>query len=289
MTGPGPQARLLPDGKRLHLHHGPIDLIIEAEGEADEVRAAYAQAERRFADILPALVAELPKLRAAVVEPRWQPHGPVARRMVEAVWPYRDVFITPMAAVAGAVADEMLAALISGRTIERAYINNGGDIAFHLTPGKRFRVGVVEDVDHPNVEAMSIVTHDMPVRGIATSGWSGRSFSLGIPDSVTVLARSGAEADAAATIIGNAVDVDHPAVERRPASSIDPDTDLGDRLVTVKVGTLDAKTAAQALKPGLRIAKSIRDAGLIFAAMISLKGQVLTLDKDGLKLSDQRI
>ena len=28
----GPQASLLSDGRRLHLNHGPIDLIVEAFG-----------------------------------------------------------------------------------------------------------------------------------------------------------------------------------------------------------------------------------------------------------------
>ena len=40
-----------------------------------------------------------------------------------------------------------------------------------------------------------------PVRGVATSGWRGRSHSLGIADSVTVLAATAAMADAAATVI----------------------------------------------------------------------------------------
>ena len=35
----GPQVTWLQDGKRLHLNHGPIDLIVEAFGEADASRA----------------------------------------------------------------------------------------------------------------------------------------------------------------------------------------------------------------------------------------------------------
>src|SRR5690606_41231750 len=62
------------------------------------------------------------------------------------------------------------------------------------------------------------------VRGVATSGWRGRSFSLGIADAVTVLARTGAEADAAATLIANAVDLPgHPAIKRRPARELAPE------------------------------------------------------------------
>ena len=52
------------------------------------------------------------------------------------------VYITPMAAVAGAVADEMLQALVRGRTLDKAYVNDGGDIAIHLTPGHELRAGI---------------------------------------------------------------------------------------------------------------------------------------------------
>ena len=97
--------------------------------------APIGQAIERFGDILPTLVRELPILRRPVGDAYPLLQGPVARRMAEAVWPHRAVFITPMAAVAGAVADEMLQALVRGRTLDKAYVNNGGDIALHLTPG----------------------------------------------------------------------------------------------------------------------------------------------------------
>ena len=58
------------------------------------------------------------------------------------------------------------------------------------------------------------------MRGIATSGWRGRSFSLGIADAVTVLAATAAEADAAATVIANAVDLPgHPAIDTRAGAA----------------------------------------------------------------------
>src|SRR5262249_58482434 len=116
----------LPDG-RLHLQHGPIDLIIEAFGARDEVEAAYRQAIDRFGDILPTLVRELPALRRPVGDAWPLLQGPVARRMAEAVWPHRAVYITPMAAVAGAVADEMLQAIVAGRTLDKASLNHRSD------------------------------------------------------------------------------------------------------------------------------------------------------------------
>ena len=243
-----PQVSWLPDGRRLHMNHGPIDLIVEAWGEANEVTLAYEQAAARFRTILTELVAELPALRrpvarpllaenpaAAVVEmrsppPRTPPHkgdsetltpssplwggvrgggigsgvvdrlaapgvadlaSPTARRMAAAVAPFAPVFITPMAAVAGAVADEMLAVMCAGRTLARAYVNNGGDIALHLTPGETMSVAI-GGTGGANRFAVSC---DLPVRGVATSGWRGRSHSLGIADAVTVLAATGAAAE----------------------------------------------------------------------------------------------
>ncbi|SKA12791.1 hypothetical protein SAMN02745126_03718 [Enhydrobacter aerosaccus] len=264
----GALAALLPDG-RLHLQHGPIDLIIEAFGARDEVDRAYRQAMDRFGDILPTLVSELPLLRQPVGDAYPLLRGPVARRMAEAVWPHRSVFITPMAAVAGAVADEMLQAMVAGRDLERAYVNNGGDIAFHLAPGQALRAGIFGRA----LDGAVVLTHDQPVRGIATSGRGGRSFSLGIADSATVLACNAAAADAAATVVANAVNADHEAIERRPASDLDPDSDLGALPVTVAVGELPPACVAQALDRGIEQARRLRLRGLIDSAAVSLQGQ----------------
>jgi uncharacterized protein len=260
-------AARLPDG-RLHLQHGPIDLIIEAFGDAQEVERAYGQAVARFGDILPTLVRELPILRRPMGEAHPLLQGPVARRMAEAVWPHRSVYITPMAAVAGAVADEMLQAMVKGRRLDKAYVNDGGDIAIHLTPGHELRAGIFASA----LDGMAVLTHDRPVRGIATSGWGGRSFSLGIADTATVLAATAADADAAATMIANAVNADHPAIERRPAHDLDPDSDLLDLPVTVAVGALPRTLIDEALDRGAAEARRLRLCGLIDSAAISLQG-----------------
>jgi len=272
MTG-APHRRLLPDGRRLHLQHGPIDLVIEAFGSQGEVARAYGQAEACFADLLATLVRELAILRQPIGDARPVLSGPVARRMVDAVWPHRAVFITPMAAVAGAVADEVLAALVAGRDLARAYVNDGGDIALHLTPGERFAAGMVADLEAPAIDGIATITDAMPVRGLATSGRGGRSFSLGIADAVTVLARDGASADAAATLIANRVDLDHPAVQRRPASSLRDDSDLGDIPVTVAVGPLAPAEIDAALASGAAEAERMRKVGLIVAAALFLRGR----------------
>jgi len=277
MTGEA-QAALLPDGRRLHLHHGPIDIIAEAWGDEAEVRAAYEQAAARFSTILAPLVDELVLLRTPIAAPRPRANDPVARRMIAAVWPHRSVFITPMAAVAGAVADEVLEAMVRGRRLRRAYANNGGDIALHLAPGEQLAAGVVHDQDRPAIDARVMIEAASPVRGLATSGWRGRSFSLGIADAVTVLARSAAEADAAATLIANAVNTDHPSIERRPANTLRDDTDLGARLVTVAVGALPRVAIDAALDAGAAEARHLSSRGLIHAAYLALQGESRVVD-----------
>lgn len=270
----GPQARMLPGGRRLHLQHGPIDLVIQAFGPEDEIVAAYAQAWRRFQTVLPELVEELPLLRRPVDAAHPGLEGPVARRMFAACWPLRSVFITPMAAVAGSVADEVLAAMLAGRNLERAYVNNGGDIAIHLASGAALEVGLVANVDHPSLDGIARIDGAWPVRGVATSGWRGRSFSLGIADSVTVLAETAAVADAAVTLVANAVNLDHPAVERTPAHALDPDSDLGARLVTTRVDALPAPLVDMALAPGVEIAERMHGERRIFGAVLALQGEM---------------
>jgi ApbE superfamily uncharacterized protein (UPF0280 family) len=268
------QITLLPDGRRLHLHDGPIDLILEAFGAGNEVNVAYRVAADRFVTVLDELCGELPLLRQATRTGGPPAAGVIARRMQAAVAPYCErTFITPMAAVAGAVAEEILGSMTSAAVLSRAYVNNGGDIALHLAPGQRFVVGMVERPDRPSLFGKVELQSSKPVRGIATSGWCGRSFSLGIADAVTVLADRAAVADAAATVIANAVDLPgHPGVTRVPARDLAPDSDLGDRLVTQKVSELSPDEVAAALDAGVMVADSLLAEGLVRCVALHLRG-----------------
>jgi hypothetical protein len=271
----GPVAARTPDGSRLHLQHGPIDLIVEAWGEPADVADAYRRAWERFQPLLDELVAELPALRRPLDPLVDAFSGSVARRMAAAVRSFGDRFITPMAAVAGAVADEICAVMAADGTLHRAYVNDGGDIALFLSPGASFDVGVVAVPDRPALLGKATVRSDGPIRGVATSGRHGRSFSLGIADAVTVLAADAARADAAATLIANAVDLPgHPAIHRVPASELDPDSDLGSRLVTAEVGALGPDEVARAIERGVDEAERMRDDGLIIAAVLCLGDRV---------------
>jgi len=269
------EIRLLPDGRRLYLHDGPIDVILEAFGTTSEIIAAYDAAVNRFVTVLDELCGELSILRQPLTADSRRPAGTVAKRMATAVAPYAArTFITPMAAVAGAVAEEILAAMTGAAHLERAYVNDGGDIALHLEPSQQFVVGMIDRPDRASLFGTAVLEASQSVRGIATSGWRGRSFSLGIADAVTVLADQAAMADAAATIIANAVDLpEHPNVFRVRARDVAPDNDLGDHLVTQGVGDLTAKEIGTALGGGETLARTLLTEGLIRAAALHLRGQ----------------
>ncbi len=290
------QRAALPGG-RWHFQQGPIDIVIAAEGDAPAVDAAHAAAWARFQPLLAELVAELPRLRQPVAAGGANPlQGVVARRMWDACAPLRSAaqgFITPMAAVAGAVAQELIAHY-QRPGITRAWVNNGGDIALHLAPGQSARVGLVADLSRFDVDALArtvagtlrtdagfTVAHASPVRGVATSGWRGRSQSLGIADSVTVLAATAAQADAAATAIANAVNVDDARIGRAPASRLRDDSDLGDRLVTVAVPGLPDSLVQQALQSGLACARTLQQSGYIHAALLACQGSLARLQPVG--------
>lgn len=254
------QAALLPDGRRLHLQAGPIDLILLADEPVREV--AYRAACARFDGLLEDLVAELPELRRE----GGQGHGPVAARMSAAVAPYAPEFITPMAAVAGSVAEEILQAMVAVAPEAKLWVNNGGDVAWHLCDGA-MRLAMAGGV--------VAVPASAPWRGCATSGRGGRSHSLGIADAVTVLAGGAAMADAAATMIGNHVDLPgHCAITRVPAEVLSPDSDLGARLVTTEVAPLSEDEIATALARGAAYAEGLIARGLIGAAHLTLAGQI---------------
>mgnify|MGYP003335782250 FL=1 len=282
--------RLTLDPLRQRWWHGPIDLVIQAEGQPEVLSAAHARAWREFQGLLATLVAELAVLRQPVQPERDNPcQGAVARIMWQACQPLAGPtetdFITPMAAVAGSVAQHLIRHYaLPG--VRRAMINNGGDIALHLAPGQHWRLGVVADVRRvrhlqgtsPEIlpDAQVVIKADSPVRGVATSGWDGRSFSFGIADSVTVLAASAAQADAAATMIANRVDVAHPGIERVPACELRDDSDLGARRVTRHVPRLPLGQIRTALQRGLAYAQDLQQQGLIHAAWLSCQQQSVT-------------
>ena len=250
---------------RLFLQHGPIDIVVEAIGK--DKYLAYEKVKTYFKTLLSDLVLELELLKKEVRYDR-QFTNQIAQKMQQATQEFHPDFITPMAAVAGSVADSVLEVLTSGFILEKAYVNNGGDVSFYLKKGQSMKSSLAS---MPNT--FTKIKYEDKSRGVATSGWRGRSFSLGIADSVTVLANNAAMADAAATMIANSVDLkDHHLIKKKYAQYLNDSSDLFGQMVTTEVGKLSQKDIIKAINNGHNKAKMYLGNNLINSALIQLCG-----------------
>ena len=273
------QAALLPDGRRLHLQHGPIDIIAEAFGDPAEARPRLSAGGGALRD------------RAERAGGRARAAAPAGRRRFAAS--ARGRGRAPHGG--GGLAASRAFRHADGRGRRRGRRRGAGGAAGRPArcarpmsttaatsrcsspPARACGPAWSPTRTRPRSTGGSCSATPCRSRGVATSGWRGRSFSLGIADAVTVLAASAAVADAAATMIANAVDCDHPAIRRAPACHLRDDTDLGDLLVTVEVGALPEPAIEQALERGAAHAAALRRAGLIWAASLMLAGRVRTV------------
>ena len=263
---------------RLFLNHGPIDIVLEAFGKDKPL--AYEKAKKYFSTLLNELVLDMDLLKKEVV-PHRNFNNKISQSMQNATEKFYPDFITPMAAVAGSVADNILNVLVKDTKLEKAYVNNGGDVSFYLTENQTVKSSLASI---PNIIAE--IDYKDKSRGIATSGWRGRSFSLGIADSVTVLADNAAMADAAATMIANSVNIkNHPSIIKKPAEEIYEDSDLKNLMVTVEVGDLKQSEIEDALRNGNEVGKTYLENGLINSALIELHNCFCIVQKETTNLN----
>ncbi len=196
---------------------------------------------------------------------------PLGNKMLGSVQSVGDTALTPMAAVAGTIADGVVDFLFS-RGMTKVIVNNGGDIAVRLMAPNSVRVGLREDVETEVISrVISLMASSESARasyGIATSGLGGRSLTCGIASAATVIAKTASLADAAATAVANASFVDHPGVVRQPAETIDPQTDIPGIPVTVQVRGLDPETRMEAISRSLALAERMVKQGTILGAMV---------------------
>jgi uncharacterized protein len=255
---------------RTHWQHGPIDIAMDLHGSIEQTEAAKQAMWLRFPNCLPELVGELAALRSNYSHLKNDAFaGSIANRMWQAVLPFQAQFITPMAAVAGSVAQELLN-IAKDFGLQKIIVNNGGDVAIYALANEAIKIALLAPAG-----IAEFFFNETREFGIATSGWSGRSFSLGIADAVTVVAQTASQADAAATMIANAVgpEIRHDVIHRMPASSLKDDTDLGEQLVTTKVGSLPKSLVSQALLQGETYARELLRRKLILSASLSLQGE----------------
>ena len=265
--------RSLAPGKLL-VDYGPISMVIEAYRNGEPFDEAIQAGGQTAVLKLQELTRVLEIAKTPVPLLGYQKDYPtVLNRMIDAVKSTGEPDVTPMAAVAGTIADEVLYTLINNGAT-RAVVNNGGDIAIRVGSGKPIRVGVITDLLVGQVSHYIELNDQHRVGGIATSGMGGRSFTRGIASAVVAIAETAAQADACATMLANAINADHPEIIRTRAELIDPQTDIKGQQVTVRVGELDDNTIKHALQAGQHKFFQYKERGLLLGVIMAAKGQV---------------
>jgi uncharacterized protein len=270
-----PSINRLP-GERLHLRHGPIAIQLKVWAAPDVVRQANRLVMRHFPKILPELGDELEALKSHQTKPA-RFDGRVAQSMAAAALPFAQSYVTPFLAMTGAVSDEVIRLIEAAGSVERVYVNNAGNLALRIGPGQSLTFGPRADCpveNYPAINQPVTLSHDMGIGGIATSGAGCPGLSLGVADSVTVFAETGARAGVAAAIIGNSANVESKAITRKPASKIDPESAFGDAPVTTKVDRLTSAEIETALTAGARQAEACLANDQIKGAILILQGEV---------------
>jgi len=112
------------------------------------------------------------------------------------------VGVGPMAAVAGALAEESLKALLDAGA-EEAVVDNGGDIALFIR--KPVNIGIFAGDSPINELAFEVTPRNEPSGICTSSGTVGHSFSYGRANAAIVVSSNVILADAAATALGNRV------------------------------------------------------------------------------------
>jgi ApbE superfamily uncharacterized protein (UPF0280 family) len=248
---------------------GPMRLVIRAwkgaEPQIDLVREAAAKSFL----YLERVAGFRSELSQPFSELKVQPPDGLALEMVDSVAIIGDDDLTPMAAVAGTIADAVANWLFE-QGVTKVIVDNGGDIAVRLAEGESVTVGVRPRVTSRHISHVINLDSDRTAWGVTTSGVGGRSLTRGIASAVTVLSTKASVADAGATAIANACFVEDDRIIQLPAAKIDPTSDLKDMLVTTEVGPLSSEKILAAINSARRKADDLSQKGIIDGAFIAL-------------------
>ena len=263
-------ATVLPGGSVL-AESGPMRLVISAGiGKVVQTQMALRAAEESFG-FLERVAAHRISLGRQYRECRDRIQDPLVLKMISSVVAIGDEDLTPMAAVAGTIADEV-ADFLFERGMTKVVVDNGGDVAVRADREKPITVGIRPDVNDHAVSYVIGLDPDLHSHGVATSGLGGRSLTRGIASAATVVARTASLADAAATAVANASFLEDEQVWRRPAEELDPYTDIPGLDVTVKVGPLPEETKSSAVSKAIRRAEELVRREVILGAFVAVQG-----------------
>ena len=197
----------------------------------------------------------------------------LAVKMIKSVLTVGDKGLTPMAAVAGTIADAV-ADFLFNRGMTKVVVDNGGDVAVRLQEGASVTVGIRPEIGKQGISNVIVLDSRSPSWGVTTSGLGGRSLTSGIASASTVIAETASMADAASTAIANASFVKHEHVIQRSAEEIDPETDIAGLPVTVKVGPLSEETKAMAVSKAMERAEQLIEKDIILGTYVAVQGKV---------------
>ena len=259
---------------------GPMRLVIRAWDEKQPQIKLARQAAEKSISYLERIARCRPLLSRPVPEIEDLPEDELALAMISSTRAIGDKDLTPMAAVAGTIADAVADGLFE-QGLTRVIVDNGGDIAFRMAEGEKVSVGIRPQVSSPLISHVIHLDCSRSTWGVTTSGMGGRSFTKGIASAVTVLAENASVADAAATAVANACFVEDKAILQLPAENMDPHSDLAGIRVTTEVKPLSSESIRMAVESARHKAEHLCQKGLIIGAFIALGG-VCTMT-DGMK------
>jgi ApbE superfamily uncharacterized protein (UPF0280 family) len=231
------QSIALLDEETVLAEYGPMRLVICAWQNGRPQTSLCRQAAEVSFGYLEAVAEHRKILAQPFKQISTPPDNNIVQRMIQSVKAVDDAELTPMAAVAGTIADAV-ADWLFDRGLTKVVVDNGGDIAIRLAAGQTATVGIRPQIDCLDISHMAHLNDHRPSWGVTTSGLGGRSFTRGIASAVTVIAVNASIADAASTAIANACFVQDPNIRQVPAEQIDPTTDLAGQLVTIGIGNL---------------------------------------------------
>jgi len=262
--------RIEQDGWAL-VDYGPMRLRILASKGGRPQTGILEDAAKRAMSYLDRIAGLKEVLKLPHRQIRKEISDEIAGAMIRSVRTVGDADLTPMAAVAGTLAD-FVADWLQSRGMTRVIVDNGGDIAVRLCPGETVRIGVRPDVRFQSISHVILLDSRFSSWGITTSGLGGRSFTRGIASAVTVAAQNASIADAASTAIANGCFVEDERILQMPAEELDPDTDLVGVPVTVSVGELEPEKYLRAIRQACCKAETLTGKGTIRGALIVAGG-----------------
>lgn len=133
----------------------------------------------------------------------WRLEGPAPNVIVNMVKAARNAGVGPMAAIAGAIAEQVGHGLL--KMTDQVIVENGGDV--FIKTNSSVTVGIFAGKSPLSLRiGIRLESRSKPKAVCTSSGTIGHSLSLGKADAVCVVADSCSIADAAATSIGNLID-----------------------------------------------------------------------------------